>query len=141
MPSTYNRVDQIRTTAILDGQPLGEFAVRSGGQVTSEETKFRPAAMSAQVSIGGPQTVDNVTISRHFDPLRDGAILRTARARAGRGRMTISDQPLDTDGNVFGVPVGVWTGTLMRVAGPEPDANSSDPAMLEIEITPDGTVG
>jgi hypothetical protein len=59
--------------------------------------------------------------------------------RAGKGKVVINKQPLDVDGNVFGTALR-YTGMLKRVLPPEVDSESSNAALLELEVTPDATV-
>ena len=59
--------------------------------------------------------------------------------RAGKGQVVIKKKSLDVDGNVFGAPL-VYTGRLKMVHPPEPDSTASTEALIELEVTPTGTV-
>jgi hypothetical protein len=133
------RADQFNVTCVVDGQDLGTFDKFAGGEVDSEETRYRPGAMGAPISLGGAVTVNNVTISRLFDLNRDGGIVHWLISRAGKGKVTINKQPLDVDGNAFGRPL-VYTGMLKQITSPEHDSESSDAALIELEVVPAGTV-
>jgi hypothetical protein len=133
------RADQFNVTAVIDGKNLGTFDKLSGGEVDSEETRYRPGGLGKPISLGGAITVNNVTISRLFDLAREQAIIHWLISRAGKGKMTINKQPLDVDGNVYGRPL-VYTGKLKQVTPPEHDSESSDAALLELEMVPSGTV-
>ena len=59
--------------------------------------------------------------------------------RTGKARMVMTKTVLDLDGNVFGRPL-VYSGTLKQVTPPEVDSESSDAALIALEMTPAGTV-
>ncbi len=134
-----SREDQYSVTVSIDGTDLGVFDKLTGGEVDSEETKFRPGGMQPHVSLGGYKTVNNVTVSRLYDLSRDHLKVPFLLDRVGKGTATISKQPLDTNGNPFGPPI-VYTGKLKQVTLPDHDSESSDAAMIELEFSPSGTV-
>src|SRR5215475_3364414 len=129
------RQDRFRVTAAVDGRDLGVFETFSGGEVDSEETTFKLGAMGPRVSLGGSVNVGNVTIGSLFDLSRWQPIIHWVISRAGKGTLTVKKQPLDVDGNAFGDPL-TYTGKLKQVNPPDVDANSSDAAVLELELTP-----
>jgi hypothetical protein len=133
------RQDQYNVTVVIDGEDLGTFDKFTGGEIDSEETTYKPGGMGARVSLGGSVNVGNVTISRLYDIEREQPIIHRLLARVGKGQMTVNKQPLDVDGNVYGRPL-VYTGKLKQVNPPEVDSESSDAALLELEMTPAGTV-
>jgi hypothetical protein len=100
----------------------------------SEETKFRPGGMAQELALGGSQTLENLTVARLFNLSRDLSVVKRWYARAGKARVTAVEQFLDTDGNAFGQPVS-YVGKLKSVSIPEHDSESSDPALVELEIT------
>lgn len=123
----------------LDGTNTGVWDKLTGGEVDSEETKYRPGGMGPHVSLGGSVEVGNLTISRLYILNRDHDNIHWMISRAGKGKVVVNRQPLDADGNAYGRPL-VYTGTLKTVTPPEVDSESSDAALLECEITPAGTV-
>jgi len=123
----------------VDATDLGVWDKLTGGEVDSEETKYRPGGMGAHVSLGGSVEVGNLTISRLYQLARDHDRIHWLISRAGKGSVVINRQPLDADGNAYGRPL-VYTGTLKTVTPPEVDSESSDAALLECEVTPAGTV-
>ena len=126
----------------IDGVDTGVWDKWTGGEVDSEEAKYKPGNMGAHVSLGGSVEVGNVTVSRLYMLPRDHegpAGIHWLIARVGKGDVVASRQPLDADGNAFGRPL-VYTGKLKTVTPPEVDSESSDAALLECEITPAGTV-
>lgn len=132
------REDQFQVTMTLDGRGTGVWDVVDGGDVGSESTKYRPGGLGGEVSLGGPQTSENITLRRAFDPVRDGALYSTLRARRGKGSVVVTQQPLDRDGNATGSPI-VDSGTVERVGRPQHDSNANGVAMIEVEISVTGS--
>jgi hypothetical protein len=129
------RKDQFRVTVTLNSADLGVWDKKTGGEVDSEETKYRPGGMAPPVALGGSRETTNVELERLFKP--DSEALGTLFAQAGRGTVGISQQPLDANGNPFGRPI-VYTGVLKKVSAPEHDSESSDATMVAIEVTVNG---
>jgi hypothetical protein len=133
------RTDQFALTVFVDGRALGVFDKLTGGEADSEETKYRPGAMAAQLSLGGSTSVSNITVSRAFDPERDGPLLPFLLASRGLKQAVASLQPLDQDRKPYGRPI-VRQGKLKTVKSPEHDSEGNAAAMLELEISTDGDV-
>jgi len=133
------RADQFDVRVSVDGTDLGTFDKLSGGEIDSEETTYKPGAMAPRISLGGSVNVGNVTVSRLFDLDRDGQIVHWLIGRAGKGDCVVSKQTLDVDGNAYGRGI-TYRGRLKQVNPPEVDSESSDAALLELEITPSGAV-
>lgn len=139
---TGSRQDQTSLTVTVDGEDTGVWDKRSGGNRTADSTKYRPGEMGSPISLGGWPDTENVTISRIYDIARDhsSGLIRRLLAKVGKARVIVNDQPLNADG----VPQGdaiTWTGTLVGCTYPERDSESSDAAMMEIEVEVDGTPG
>ena len=134
-----SRLDQYDVKVTVDDVDLGTFDKLSGGEIDSEETTYKPGGMGARVSLGGSVNVGNVTVSRLYQLNRDHLLVHWLITRAGKGEIVVAKQPLDVDGNVFGRPI-VYSGRLKQVNPPEVDSESSDAALIELEMTPVGTV-
>ena len=114
---------------------LGVWDKMTGGEVDSAEAKYYPGGLAAAISLGGRKEVGNVTVSRLYRLVRDHQNLAARFINgAGRADVKIKRQPLDIDGNSFGSPI-VYYGTLKRVTFPEVDSESSDAALVELEVT------
>jgi hypothetical protein len=134
------RQDTWECNVWVAGRKLGKegWDKRSGGELDSEEYKFSPGAMAPSVSLGGRKTIGNITVSRLYRLVRDHQnLLQFLYNHVGKASMTVSQQPLDIDGNTFGKPI-VWHGTLKRVTVPEMDSEGSDAALIELEMTVEG---
>jgi hypothetical protein len=119
---------------------LGVFDTWEGGGVTADNTKHRRGAMGPQIAIGGPKTVEDVTITRDYDPPRDHQHTHWLSAIVGRARVVARKSVLDDDGVAFGRPVTI-RGILVGYTHPDHDSDSGDTAMVGLVISPDGEVG
>jgi len=133
------RKDQYDTTVSVDGVNLGTWDSLTGGGVDSDELKYKPGAMAPAVSLGGSVTVDQVVVGRLYRLQRDHLRVHWLINRVGKANMVVKKQPLDPDGNAFGKPI-TYRGVLKRCTPPEVDSTSTDPALLELELSPEGTV-
>ena len=135
-----SRQDQFLITATYDGKPLGVWDKKAGGAPTAQDTKYRPGGMAPEVSLGGPVSVDNVTLTRMYDPVAQKALLKTLMGLVGRARIAVTQTDLDQ----FGAPLGspfTYSGTLIKVTPPDADSMSNSASLIEIEISTDGRVG
>lgn len=123
-----------RTGNLID---YGTWDKMGGGEIDSDDTKYKPGAMGPPVSLGGPKTVGNVTVSRLYRLGRDHDGVQQLIDASGKSYMVVTKQPLDLDGNAYGRPI-VYKGRLKRVTPPEVDSESADAGMIELEMTVDG---
>jgi hypothetical protein len=133
------RKDQWAVSVVVDGKNLGIWDQLTGGEVDSADSIYRPGAMGLPISLGGYVTVGALTVQRLYDIDRDGPIIHWLIGRAGKGSVTIHKKSLDTDGNVYG-PVMTYVARLKKVTPPEADSMLADAAMLQLELSPYGTV-
>jgi len=133
------RKDQHAIHVSVDGVDFGIFDKKTGGEVDSSETTYQPGAMGQRISLGGVQEITALTVDRLFDLDRDGQQVHWLMSRVGKGDMVCSVQPLDVDGNVYGRPM-TYKGKLKMVTPPEADSESSDAALISLEMTPAGSV-
>lgn len=134
-----SRKDAYDTTVTIDGINLKTFDTLTGGEIDSDELKYKPGAMAPEISLGGSVTVGQVVVGRLFQAA-DDALIDKLIPKVGKGKVVINKQPLDVDGNPSGRAL-VYTGVLKRITPPEVDSTSTDPAIIEFEVTPNGTVG
>lgn len=132
MPSTEM---ESLVTAVVDGQSIGVFDTRQGGDNVGTEVKHRPGGMGPEktyVSLSSPTTV---TISRVFENARDFELFRRLQAIAGRNRPgSVTEQPLDGDGNAYGQPL-TYSGGFLGVKWGNVDSNSSTARMAELDFS------
>lgn len=129
-----SREDQYNVTVAVAGKPLGTFDKLEGGEVDSEDHKFKPGGMAQEVSLGGSKSVNNVTVHRLYKLDRDHPLASFLIANVGKGDVVATKQPLDVDGNPFGKPI-VYKGKLKQYTLPDHDSTSSSEALFQIEIS------
>jgi len=134
------REDTHNVSVAVDGRDLGLFDQKSGGELDSEENLYSPGGMLGQISIGGQQTIGNVTVERYYDALRDHPLMAWLASRRGWGRVSIGVTPRDPQGVVRGDPI-VYSGTLKTVTPAEVDSTGTDMAKWSMEVTCDGFTG
>jgi hypothetical protein len=136
------RQNNITVEVTLKGETrkLGTFDTWEGGNVTADNTKHRRGNMGEQVAIGGPVTIDDLTVSRDYDLTRDNKNSHWLSKAVGKARVVATKSYLDSDGVKFGDPI-VITGVLIGYNEPDADSDSGDVAMFELVINPDGAVG
>jgi hypothetical protein len=138
--ATPTRSDMWLVTVQVDGVgDLGVFDKRTGGDVDSDEQKYRPGGMAPPVSLGGAVTMNNVVLERNYVLERDHPIIHQLLSLAGIAAISCAAQPLDLNRVPFGRPI-VETGKLKNVAWPDHDSTSSDPGLLHLEFVPTGGV-
>lgn len=133
------RKDQNDVTVIIDGRNLGTWDVLTGGELDTNELVYKPGGMAPQISLGGIVTVGQVVCNRIYQLNRDHQTIHWLLSRVGKGKVVINKQPLDVDGNAYGTRL-TYKGILKRVTPPEVDSNSTDAAIIELEMTPEGSV-
>jgi hypothetical protein len=133
------REDTWSVSVKVADRQLGIFDSFSGGEIDSEEAKYAPGGMAAEISLGGRRTNGNVTVGRYLDRALDWPLVKWLASQVGGARVTIGVIPLAFDGSAGGAPL-VYSGTLKTVTLPDIDSTGSDVARLELECTMDGSV-
>ena len=136
----YGRQDEFLVTVTVDGEKLGTWSKCTGGATSAQDTKFRPGGTEGEVGLGGPRSVENVTVERGYDPARDHSLIKRLRSKVGYARAVAVKQPLDKAGVPYGDP-DVFSGTLLKASDPDYDSTSASAAMAVLEISCDGSVG
>jgi hypothetical protein len=135
MPLTGSRVDTWITHVTVAGIYLGPWDQFSGGEVDSEEAKYRPAGFDSELSLGGRKTFGNVTVARYWDDWVNGFHKMMMRW-AGQQRGLIMRYPFTSTWVQLGAPL-TYGGTLKRVSPPDVDSMGGDVALIEAEFTID----
>lgn len=133
------REDQTLVSVIVAGRNLGTFETKTGGAKDSDETKIRPGGGAGPVSLGGPVSVENVTVMRTYRRDRDQPLMGFLYSQVGKGEIKVVEQDLDDDNNAYGKPL-TFKGKVKQVSGPDADSNSNDARKLTIEASTDGTI-
>lgn len=128
---------QYEVTLRINGDDYGVWDSFSGGGVDSEETKYRPGGMAAQISLGGSKSTENITLGRLFRADRDNLIVKQLNSLCGNGDCVVVKQMLTVDGAATGEPL-TYAGTLKSCKAPDHNSESDDPGMIELEISAAG---
>lgn len=110
----------------------GYFMTKGGGNISSDTNKVYDGGKEDPEVIAAPAQADNVTVSRGYDPYRDGPILADLRRRVGRFRATVSSTPTDEDLVAIGESTVYPDALLVGLNEPEHDAASGDAATFEL---------
>ncbi|KWW97399.1 hypothetical protein LI90_4371 (plasmid) [Carbonactinospora thermoautotrophica] len=117
----------------------GYFATLSGEETEAETTKVWDGGSQRPEVLTAPPEDGNLTLTRPYDPERDQPVIDRLRPLVGRWRTTLTKQPTDPDLVPIGKPTTFPDAVLVRLAAPEVDAGSSDPATFELEFAVSGT--
>lgn len=131
------RADTWEWTLNINGINYGVWDEKTGGEVDSDQTSYKPGGMARPYSLGGSKTVGNLVLRRNYRLGRDHPASQRLIDWAGKAKVRAVGQPLDHDGNAWGDPF-TYNGVLKRVSFPDHNSTSNDPAMIELEIVPDG---
>lgn len=116
------------------GDISGFFMTKSGGGINADVTKAYDGGDPDPDLIAAPRDVENVTVSRVFDPVRDGELLRNLRQLVGVLSTTITVTPTDTDYVAVDDPTVYAPALLVGLTEPDVDASSGDAATYELEF-------
>lgn len=114
----------------------GFWAQKQGGGIGSDVTRVFDGGNPQPDLIGGYPSAENITVTRPFDPDRDGEALAYAKRGVGSLRLTVSITPTDADMVATGRSEVYSDALLVKVTPPDTDASSSDAAMWELELAP-----
>jgi hypothetical protein len=129
------REDLFEVHLFIDGQDCGVWDRLSGGDLDSDDTKYRPGGgMGDQESLGGPRQVSNITLTRRWKLGRDTSLLPLLQQKVGTGDCVASKMSLDASYNAFGDSL-VYNGTLKSVSPPDYNSSSNDAALIALEIS------
>lgn len=111
----------------------GYFMTKSGGNISADTNKVYDGGSLVPDVLAGPAEADNITVSRGYDPVRDGALLTRLRQMVGRYSATITVTPTDRDMVAVGEPTVYPNALLVGLTEPESDASSGDASTYELE--------
>jgi hypothetical protein len=112
----------------------------TGAAAKGKDLKYRPAnGLESQLSLGGPKSVDNTTITRLYDTTVDPWI-HWLYSQCSRAAVAVTRQPLDENGHPFGQALN-FTGKLMDVTPPPTDSESDKAALIEFACSLESNVG
>jgi hypothetical protein len=133
--------DQRQFLVTVTGVDGNFWAMTSGGDVSVPTAKaYDGGSATPQIVYGNP-VVDDLVVTRNYNPTRDGPIAKTLKAQMAAGRplsATIHQQPSDPAFKSTGTPPDVWAGVLTRVTTPKTNATTggtATPATFALTFT------
>lgn len=113
---------------------FGNWQTYSGGRISGEVAETRDPGAKYARKIPAPGSIENVTLTRDYDPTRDGAAYDRLEALRGTNEtFTVGKVIRDGAGNVVRIETRV--GIVQDVMGPEGDTNGgTNKGTLEVVI-------
>ena len=122
----------------LPGPPdfTGYFAQVSGGEITASVEKVFEGKQKFPETLCAPAEIGDVTLTRHYDPDRDGALVAGLRGRVGTAYYNITIEETDCDLVVSDSTNNrIFTEALVvGLTEPDGDASSGAPATFSITL-------
>jgi hypothetical protein len=132
------RVNQFDATLTVDEVDHGTWDTKEGGATEADAPDpYRPGGMGPPESEGGDPVTGNLTMRKRFKDSGAAAKYVELVGKVGSGDAVVTMQPLDKAGQAFEGPL-VWKGILIGCEPPEHDSNSTDVAMIQVTIQPEG---
>jgi hypothetical protein len=133
----FIREDEADITLTINGSPiLDNFATYEGGDLTANTAKTRPGNTRKQVSVGGPATRSDITITTQFTDTAANAV-DALEALTGNGSCVVAIQWLDGSDSPIPGAGFTRTGTLKTVTPPNANIDGNAVGMLSIVIDAD----
>lgn len=108
----------------------GFWSTKSGGNVTSDNTKVYDGGSLKPDIITNPPTAEDITVTRPFDPDRDAEMVTSLLQLVGSWDTTVSVTPTNADLVAVAPPRVYSNARLTGVTEPEVDSSSGDAAMI-----------
>lgn len=124
----------------LAGHPTGPrfngyFAQVSGGEITASVEKVYDGGDRFPQTICAPAEIGDITVTRHYDPDRDGAAIKSARRLVGAAYYDVSVFDLNCDLIVYGTERVYPEALLVGMSEPEGDSSSGAPATFSMTFS------
>jgi len=139
-------VAEINPVSGLTGHTVGPkfdgyFAQVSGGEITAAVEKVYDGGAEFPTTICAPAEIGDVTVTRHYDPDRDGNALKTLRAQVGRAYYNLNVYDLNCDLKVYGTERVYPKALLVGMSEPEGDSSSGAPTVFSLTFSISGVSG
>ncbi len=114
----------------------GWFAQVSGGEITASVEKVFEGGRKFPETLCAPAEIGDITLTRHFDPARDGAQVAGLRSLVGAAHYDITIEETDCDLKVMDSDHNrIFTEALVvGLTEPDGDASSGAPATFSITL-------
>lgn len=113
----------------------GYFAQVSGGEVSASVEKVYDGGALFPESLCAPSEIGDLTVTRHYDPERDGPALKALRRLVGQARYDVTVYDLNCDLVVFGTERVYPLALLVGLSEPEGDSSSGAAATFSLTFS------
>lgn len=113
---------------------IGTFDQLSGADAQATPTKYRPGGMGPEITYPALASYSDLTVTRVYDEGRDHQLIGVLRELVGASTASVSEQPLDQNGNPYGTP-RVFTGRLAQVNDGNVDSTSNSPRKWDLMVS------
>lgn len=107
---------------------------KAGGKIAADVAKAYDGGNPDPDLIASPPNVENITITRVFDPVRDAVLLQNLRQQVGSFETVVTVTPTDRDYVAVADPIVYSPALLVGLTDADVDASSGDPAIYELEF-------
>lgn len=113
----------------------GKFAQVTGGEITAAVEKVYDGGAKFPDTLCAPPEVGDITVTRHFDPDRDGAPLKRLRQEVGAAYYDIYVYTLNCDLKEAGTERVYANALIVGLSEPEGDSSSGSPATYALTFS------
>lgn len=113
----------------------GYFAQVTGGEITASVEKVYDGGMRFPETICAPAEIGDITVTRHYDPDRDGDSLKALRGLVGSAYYDVTVFDLNCDLVVYGTERVYSKALLVGMSEPEGDASSGAPTTFALTFS------
>jgi hypothetical protein len=113
----------------------GYFAQVSGGEVTASVEKVYDGGSLFPQVLAAPPEIGDVTITRHYDSLKDGENLKEVRGLVGQVFYDLTIYDLNADLKVIGSERSFSEALLVGLSEPEGDSSSGAPTTFSMTFS------
>ena len=113
----------------------GKFAQVTGGEITAAVEKVYDGGARFPDTLCAPPEVGDVTVTRHFDPNRDGAALKKLRQMVGAANYDVYVYTLNCDLKEAGTERVYANALLVGLTEPEGDSGSGAPSTYALTVS------
>lgn len=129
-----------KVTASVDGEDLGVFDSHTPPEIGSETGTYRPGGAREAIATRGLRSVGTTTVAKAISGREEYERYKRIQARAGRAEMTVTEQPLDANGDPYGQAT-IYTGILNQVVISEYSSEGTDNRTVTLTMQPNGEIG
>ena len=113
----------------------GKWAQVSGGEITAAVEKVYDGGAIFPEVLCAPSEIGDITVTRHFDPDRDGAALKLARQLIGQSYYDVAVFTLNCDLKEAGSERVYAKSLLVGLSEPDGDSSSGAPASFSLTFS------